>query len=82
MNASTKDFNETHPEMEPGEVFVGNIYHNSDPKWSSLTRTYQSCRPGAKAYTADGKVLKGHRPVFVFRLEYERVAARAAKSAS
>jgi hypothetical protein len=76
------NFNETHPEIEPGEVFVGNIYHNSDPKWSRLTRTYQSCRPGIKAYTAGGQVLPNHRPVFVFRWEYDRVAAKTAQPGS
>lgn len=60
------DFNECHPEIKKGEMFLSNTtledYHCI--RWMSK-------RKGITAYTINGKVIKGMFPVFVQKQEYD-----------
>ena len=55
-----------HPELLPGEVFIG----NSDRGGYGID--FETKRVGDKAYTIHGKPLAGYRPVFAQREEVER----------
>lgn len=66
MIEEKRNYNERHPELEVGEMFLTNceweVYNSL--KWISKRR-------GGVAYTASGVPRPGYRPVFVLRSEYE-----------
>lgn len=66
MIKEKEDYNETHPELSEGEVFLFNgVSKTYDPlKWDTK-------RMGAVAYTSRGAVLPKYRPIFAQRKEYE-----------
>lgn len=66
MIEEKRDYNETHPELEEGEMFLTNC------TWDEYIRIgWQTKRKGRKAYSRQGKGLFGLSPVFVHRKEYE-----------
>jgi len=54
----TKNFNASHPELEPGWEWVGNIYK------TEVRTVHMSFKIGSTAYTHDGKYLYDMLPVF------------------
>lgn len=62
----TESYNETHPELRKGEMFLTN----------GVLETYvqigwKTKRRGRRAYSKKGEPLLEYRPVFVQRSEYE-----------
>lgn len=69
------EFNRNHPELQDGEVFLG----NGNPPLDKSVYPYPSARLGRTSYNADGTPVhpdKGWRPVFaqLADLEAEAVA--------
>ena len=65
-------FNETHPELLDGEMFLTNIHKYDD---ESVYRSigYNTKRKGNIAYTIDGEISKSSFPVFINKKEYDEV---------
>jgi len=59
-------YNEQHPELRPGEVWLA----NGDVSGRQSIK-YESMRVGWQAYDIHGKPVRGLRPVFVSKKEYE-----------
>lgn len=58
-------FNETHPEMREGELFLINA------TWAGYERIrWKTKRRGLQAYTEQGEEVTGYIPVFVQRKEF------------
>lgn len=68
MPRKNQGFNETHPELMEGEMFLHNVFGNDD--WESLR--YKTKRLGIQAYTREGVPLRDPRPAFVQRTEFEK----------
>ena len=74
------DFNQTHPELREGEIFLCNVGGNFDvfrDRFMPIHEVFDSIgwkskRIGSVAYTRDGKPIKNMRPIFVERVELER----------
>jgi len=66
MSEEKRNYNETHPELRAGEMFIGNFMSDeySGIGWSTK-------RTGRQAYTIHGEEQTGFMPVFVQRSEYE-----------
>jgi hypothetical protein len=66
MIEKQRNYNETHPELEEGEMLLTNCVFETYAllKWTTK-------RWGAVAYTSRGVPLHKYRPVFVQRKEYE-----------
>ena len=66
MSEKKQNYNETHPELRAGEMFLTNCISidYSIIGWSTK-------RTGRQAYTIHGEELTGFMPVFVQRSEYE-----------
>lgn len=62
-----KSFNNTHPELQAGEVFSLNIDKDRDEHFDRLK--YTAKRKGETAYDDEGKVLANKVPVFVSQEE-------------
>jgi len=60
------NYNETHPELKEGEMFLSN---NSFEEYTHIG--WKTKRLGIQAYTIDGEELTVLRPVFVRNEEYE-----------
>ena len=66
------NFNETHPELLDGEMFLTNIYkYNNELHYYSIG--YNTKRKGNIAYTTDGEISKHSFPVFIDKKEYDEV---------
>jgi|GEM_PF-5470781 len=66
------NFNLTHPELKPGEVFVTNFAKGEDDgAMMQMRQKYQTYRGGEVAYTQDGKVMEDCYPAFVQQEELD-----------
>ncbi len=61
-NEKKKDFNETHPELKPGEKFLCNAGNQGI---ISLHKRWKTLRLGQQAFSTDGKEVQNCVPVFV-----------------
>lgn len=60
---------QNHPELQPGEMWIT----NSPVDAGGIERIgYKSKRTGVNAYDVHGNEVKGLRPVFISKEEYER----------
>jgi hypothetical protein len=66
MIGKKRNYNETHPELEEGEMFLTN---SVDENYTRIR--WNTKRRGMQAYTIDGELLTGFIPVFVQKKEYE-----------
>ena len=66
MNGHNRNYNETHPELKEGEMFLTNASFDDYTYIRWITK-----RRGIQAYTIDGEELTVLRPVFVQKEEYE-----------
>jgi len=66
MNGHNRNYNETHPELEEGEMFLTNSSFDN-----YIFIRWKTKRQGIQAYTIDGKELTMLKPVFVQKEEYE-----------
>ena len=67
------NFNEKHPELRPGEVWITNEFeHESDAFHVNLS----TARRGEVAYSVLGKPIAGGRPVFAQQSELDASRAR------
>lgn len=64
------NFNETHPELLPGEAWLTNYWpkdsHSREPHFVPRGRTV---RFGSQAYTTNGTALRDGKPVFISKEE-------------
>jgi len=66
-------FNENHPELKEGEMFLMNDEENSEALVTYNSLQYKSKRFGTIAYSDDGNVLdKKIRPIFVNKEEFKQ----------
>jgi hypothetical protein len=61
-----RDYDEPHPELRAGEIFLTNSTLRDYVRMAWLTK-----RSGIQAYSTDGKKISGFMPVFVKRAEFE-----------
>jgi len=66
MIKNERNYNETHPELKEGEMFLTN---SSFENYTLIG--WRTKRRGIQAYTIDGEELIMIRPVFVQKEEYE-----------
>ena len=67
MFEAQRNYNETHPELEEGEMF---LFSGVDETYEPLK--WKTKRMGVVAYTSRGVPLaQKYRPIFVQRKEYE-----------
>lgn len=64
-------FNETHPELRDGEIFLTNFYKGDDKSFYRIG--YNTKRIGNIAYTVNGEIAKYTFPVFIQKKEYDEV---------
>lgn len=68
---TNRGFNNSHPELQMGEVFLANIslgdYYS---EWEHIV--WKTKRMGEVAYSIDGRLVNGLRPVFAQRDELEK----------
>jgi hypothetical protein len=67
------DFNDNHPELRKGEIFLANIYVGYNPgiddqKFGEIK--YKSARLGWTSYDVEGNYLSNFQPVFVRKWDY------------
>ena len=67
MIEEKRNYNETHPELREGEMFLTNTLDNYD----YMRIGWHSKRRGRQAYSIHGEELTRGIPVFVQRSEYE-----------
>jgi hypothetical protein len=68
MIEEKRNYNETHPELREGEMFLSNyMLDNFDFKRIG----WHSKRKGRQAYDVEGTELTGYIPVFVQKEEYD-----------
>jgi|GEM_PF-3678683 len=70
-----EDFNRHHPELQEGEIFLGNFYQG-DASFDHIK--WKTKRAGSEAYTKDGESLLDYSPVFVQRSEVEKAGIKPA----
>lgn len=63
-------FNLPHPETQPGEIWLGNVYIKDDKYSNWKTKRY-----GNTAYARDNGIITGMKPVFAMREELEKARA-------
>ena len=70
---AAEDFNDKHPELQPGEVWLTNSLEGfadvGMPDSSGIG--FKTKRLGNIAYTKSGEVAKGYSPVFVQKSELD-----------
>lgn len=77
----TEDFNEHHPELQDGEIFVTNCLDGFDGEETETAEqvfnnlAWRTKRRGMVAYGRDGKRLSGGFPAFAKRSEREDAGA-------
>jgi hypothetical protein len=80
MNEKKPNFNERHPELQAGEMWlandVGSANYERNPHFEY---GYETARLGEVAYHRDGRRLEGYRPVFVQFWEHQMKAAMLAQ---
>lgn len=64
-----RNYNNTHPEMEEGEMFLTNCVR-ADYDYARIG--WKTKRRGLQSYTVSGEALKGYAPVFVKKEEYDK----------
>jgi hypothetical protein len=73
-----KNFNDTHPELQEGEVFLMNLLNFKEGDSDFMLREdeetyrnlpYRSKRVGTNAYTTKGEPMPDSIPVFVLKSE-------------
>lgn len=70
-----KDFNETHPELLPGEVFLTNTKEYPDA--FRRISSHKTLRFGRISYTIHGERIRNMRPVFAQKDEVEKAKETA-----
>ena len=66
MIEEKRNYNETHPELREGEMFLTNTTNEDYVKIGWISK-----RRGNHAYTIHGTEIKWYAPVFVQKKEYE-----------
>ena len=66
MIENERNYNETHPELKEGEMFLTN-----SPPDGYINIGWETKRMGRQAYTIYGEELSGFTPVFIQKKEYE-----------
>ena len=67
MSPKQSNFNDRHPELRAGEVWLANVATDGDLVFGNLP--YQTKRLGEKAYSSSGMEIADGRPVFVQKEE-------------
>lgn len=73
MLSTSLGFNQNHPELMEGKMFLANLVHTSKTDFNGEFNAvpWKSKRLGNKSFTWDGKPLEQCRPVFMQRSDFE-----------